>query len=294
MLWRPEAGRGPLLRHARRRRGGFALRPGAHTCWARQRLSPPVKRARLFLWRHARRPSRGACGCHDAISSGAAARVAFRRRCGGAPCRCPGACFGGPDSATRRLRGALASPLRRRALPAGPRRDLVPVRARRRRRGGLRCAPPPWRRYAPLLSWRSSVGPDSPPSRGRWDALASSPRRRALPAEPRTAACSAAAWRHASCSAAVAAVRSVAIPAPISVGPAAPLAVGGARSPLALCDARRQPSRVGCHDALGSGVAVCVAPLRRGGSAPRRRPGDWHPSGGLLTVGGAQTVAPKA
>ena len=50
----------------------------------------------------------------------------------------------------------------------------------------------------------------------------------------------------------------------------------------------------GFHDALGSGVAVCVAPLRRGGSAPRRRPGDWHPSGGLLTVGGAQTVAPKA
>ena len=80
------------------------------------------------------------------------------------------------------------------------------------------------------------------------------------------------------------------------LGPTVPLAVGGARSPPALCDARCQPSRgtVGCHDALGSGVAVCAAPLRRGGSAPRRRPGDWHPSGGLLTVGGAQAVAPKA
>ena len=231
------------------------------------------------------------------LGGGVAALVALRRRGGGTPRCCPGA----------HLLGLIVLPLAaggtRSPPPLGGAR-CRPSRGAARRRGvlgggvaALRCALPPWRRCAPSLSWRRliSVGPDS-----------ASRRRGARSPPPQTRATqpSRGAVHHrgvlgggvrlALRSAAAAAGRPVAIPAPISVGPAVPLAVGGLSS--ALSDARGQPSRgtVGCHDALGSGVAVYVAPLRRGGSAPRRRPGDWHPSGGPLTVGGAQTVAPKA
>ena len=90
----------------------------------------------------------------------------------------------GPGSASRRRWGALASCPLRRALPSEPRQCRLPRRARQRR-GGLRCAPSPWRRCAPSLSWRRliSVGPDSA-SRRRWGALAASPDAR-YPAEPR-------------------------------------------------------------------------------------------------------------
>jgi len=80
----------------------------------------------------------------------------------------------------------------------------------------------------------------------------------------------------------MAAVRPVAIPAPISVGPAAPLDVGGARSPCPRRRALPAEPRCGPLPAACSAAAwrFCAAPRRRGGGAPRRHPGGWHPSGG--------------
>ena len=64
-------------------------------------------------------------------------------------------------------------------------------------------------------------------------------------------------------SAAVAAVRPVAVPAPVLVGPTAPLAVGGARSPLPFgdgCGAQRLGAVRRCG-MLGGGVAVWLVPV---------------------------------